>query len=79
MSRSEDPKGRREFLGNVTTYLMLTGAAALGWDQLQAGTPEKAPNYDTTSHWWAMAIDIEKCIGCGNCVRACKQENDVPK
>ena len=25
-----------------------------------------------------MAIDIEKCIGCGNCVRACKTENDVP-
>ena len=29
-------------------------------------------------HWWAMMIDIEKCIGCGNCVRACKAENDVP-
>ena len=24
-----------------------------------------------------MLIDIEKCIGCGNCVRACKAENDV--
>jgi Fe-S-cluster-containing dehydrogenase component len=25
-----------------------------------------------------MLIDIEKCIGSGNCVRACKAENDVP-
>ena len=26
-----------------------------------------------------MIIDIDKCIGCGNCVRACKEENDVPR
>ncbi len=25
-----------------------------------------------------MIIDIEKCIGCGNCVRACSVENNVP-
>ena len=25
-----------------------------------------------------MLIDIPKCIGCGNCVRACQTENDVP-
>ena len=30
-------------------------------------------------HWWGMIIDIDKCIGCGNCVRACSNENDVPK
>ncbi len=31
-----------------------------------------------TEHWWGMLIDIPKCIGCGNCVRACQAENDVP-
>ena len=43
------------------------------------GRPETAPNYTMTDHWWGMVIDIEVCIGCGNCVRACKEENDVPR
>jgi Fe-S-cluster-containing dehydrogenase component len=25
-----------------------------------------------------MVINVDRCIGCGNCVRACKTENDVP-
>jgi Fe-S-cluster-containing dehydrogenase component len=59
--------------------LWLTGAAQLAWDAVARGEPEAAPNYKTTEHWWAMAIDIDQCIGCGNCVRACKEENDVPR
>ena len=59
--------------------LMLLPAAAVAWQYVQAGTPEAAPNYKTTDHWWGMIIDIDKCIGCGNCVRACSNENDVPR
>ncbi len=40
--------------------------------------PEDSPNYKMRDHWWSMLIDIPKCIGCGNCVRACQTENDVP-
>jgi len=35
--------------------------------------------YDPLDHKWLMAIDLERCIGCGMCVRACKNENGVPK
>jgi len=28
---------------------------------------------------FGMVIDISKCIGCGRCVSACKEENDVPE
>lgn len=58
--------------------LYLLPAAALAWEYVHAGTPELAPSYQQTEHWWGMLIDIEKCIGCGNCVRACKTENNVP-
>jgi Fe-S-cluster-containing dehydrogenase component len=69
---------RREFLKKSGKLIVLTSAAAIAWDALRSGRPEAAPNYALRDHWWGMAIDIEKCIGCGNCVRACKTENDVP-
>jgi Fe-S-cluster-containing dehydrogenase component len=69
---------RRDFLQKTGHWLWLTGAAALAYDHVLAGEPEAAPNYQLTEHWWGMIIDVEKCIGCGNCVRACKEENDVP-
>ena len=68
---------RRRFLADSTKLLLLTGAASEAWAYVSSGRPEAAPNYDLSRHWWAMFIDIEKCIGCGLCAKACKEENDV--
>ncbi len=59
--------------------LMLLPAAAVAWEYVMAGASESAPAYDREQHWWGMLLNIDKCIGCGSCVRACANENDVPE
>jgi len=39
---------------------------------------KKDSDYDWDKHYWGYAVDINKCIGCGACMRGCRAENDVP-
>jgi Fe-S-cluster-containing dehydrogenase component len=36
-------------------------------------------DYDASQHYYGMGVQVDKCIGCGRCVEACKAENDVPR
>jgi tetrathionate reductase subunit B len=68
---------RRDLLVQCSKLLVLTGTAARAFEN--AGAPPAAGDtYQMAGHWWGMMIDIDKCIGCGNCVRACSKENGVP-
>lgn len=38
---------------------------------------EEIAGGETGKHRWAMVIDLERCIGCEYCLRACSAVNDV--
>ncbi len=87
-SSDENPRTRRQFV-KETAHAVGTGVAILiiGEGGLAEGQdtavtePQEAPttDYDWTKHRYLIVIDTRKCIGCGACVRACAQENDVPE
>src|ERR1041385_1471246 len=68
---------RRDLIQIGGKLLVLASVGAT----LEQITGAEAPSdaYKMADHWWGMIIDIDKCIGCGNCVRACANENGVPK
>jgi tetrathionate reductase subunit B len=76
MSDSTNETTRRDFLKWVGASAALAATAKLSL-AAAAETPA-APEKKWSEHRWGMAIDIDKCIGCGRCVVACKTENNVP-
>ena len=68
---------RRDLFTIGGKMLVLASVGATLEELMGAAPPSDA--YKAADHWWGMIIDIDKCIGCGNCVRACSNENGVPK
>ena len=67
---------RRKFLktaitSGIATALPLSAFKLLSPDEVKASIGDDKVR-------WAFLVDIQKCVGCGFCVKACKLENEVP-
>jgi len=67
---------RRDFLKNCC--LLISSGVVAGGLSPDAWAKTIHKDYDPAKHLYGMGIDINKCIGCGRCMQACKTENDVP-
>jgi tetrathionate reductase subunit B len=66
---------RRRFLGRFFANVAAVTAVSGFFRRSFAGSKD----YDASKHYYGMGIQVDKCIGCGRCVEACKTENNVPK
>jgi len=81
-------ENRRNFLKKILLFIpaIIFGGVILKILSLLKRVPRKTldlkdiyKKYEPKRHYYAMGIDINRCIGCGRCVQACKIENNVPR
>ena len=69
------PVSRRSIIGKIGAALAGVLAApaakaARAVTQKLLVSADAPKNYDPTKHKWVMAIDANRCIGCGLCAEA---------
>ncbi len=71
---------RRNFLRKALSFVISIGALGSLKEVLQViPALAEVKNGEKVKPLYGMGIQIDKCIGCGRCVEACKIENDVPQ
>lgn len=60
----------------LVSELVITGP--LSPEAVEGIGAEAHPGQGSSEHEWHMVIDLDKCIGCGYCEKACQAVNDVP-
>ena len=88
-----DEQARRKFITHILGgSLMLVTLPTLASTLFKSGFSEaemqrvkkeymekySPAGYDPFAHQWAYGIDAYKCIGCNQCMTACKIENGLP-
>jgi MoCo/4Fe-4S cofactor protein with predicted Tat translocation signal len=79
--------GRNEDIIHETTLAAYAKDERAGNEPIMLETYKGKANVEEVSLWndferpnhkWALAIDLNSCIGCGACVVSCTAENNVP-
>src|SRR3970282_1162792 len=65
---------RREVLKKLGKYLPSAGLLWIASSKLALPAEENGKK-----HNYGMGVYIKRCIGCGRCANACKEENNVPR
>ena len=67
---------RRDFLKNTVGGSLASALPLSAFTLLSSA--EAAAALDEAKVRWAFLVDTTACVGCGMCVKACKNENEIP-
>lgn len=77
-------QSRRDFFRKFAEVAAGAGFLAFGVQTFtqDSSAAEQTPegfgkDYDWNEHFWAMLVNVKKCIGCYSCMRTCATENNV--
>lgn len=88
IEKTTEEIGRRTFIKKgceIALSTLFVGLLPMRPSQAAHPSPNQPPHpagnegYNWEEHLYAYVIDTRKCIGCGNCVKACRKENNVPE
>jgi|PlaIllAssembly_1097288.scaffolds.fasta_scaffold61531_1 Fe-S-cluster-containing dehydrogenase component len=73
-------QSRRDFCRTILlgTLSLVVPGSVIGATGTKGLSDWYGTKYKPKEHLYAMGIKVDRCIGCGRCVDACKRENNVP-
>ncbi len=81
MQSMDTPDGGHRPLVRETTLTEYRKDPNFAFDEEASPTPGlslyKPYDYKDEAYAWGMAIDLNKCVGCNNCMLACQSENNI--
>jgi tetrathionate reductase subunit B len=69
---------RRNFLKNTAAGIAGTALSLAAFEIIDPKKLMAEEAKDKTKVRWVFLVDTYKCVGCGLCVKACKNENEIP-
>jgi tetrathionate reductase subunit B len=76
---TQTSNARRVFLQRLLAGSAAAGIFMVYRQPVMAALKGANETTQAAGHDYAFVVDISRCIGCGQCVRACSIENEVPE